>query len=156
MALGYRRGWVRFLFNDFFFSKAMKSFLFAALATASLLTSTGAFAAPFNNHDRDDRRYEQQRPGDRDFNHGYERRHRVAREEIARYEAQQHHDNDRRDNDRGRDDHFDRSQNYGFDRDHRVTQNERRDWERGHNYGYAQNHRVTPQERARWEAQYRR
>jgi hypothetical protein len=133
----------------------MKSFLFTALATASLLTSTGAFAAPFDNHDRDDRRYEQQRPGDRDFNYGYDRNHRVTREEIARYQAQHRNDNRGRDNDR-RDDHFDRNQNYGFDRDHRVTQDERRHWEMAHNYGYAQNHRVSPQERARWEAQYRR
>lgn len=129
----------------------MKSFLLAALATASLLSSTGAFAAaPFDHHDRDDRRYEQQRPGDRDFNYGYDRNHRVTREEIARYEAQHRYNHDRRD------DHFDRNQNYGFDRDHRVTPDERRRWEMAHNYGYAQNHRVTPQERARWETQYRR
>jgi len=129
----------------------MKSFLFAALATASLLTSTGAFAAaplagPGN-------RYEQQRPGDPDFNYGYDRRHRVTPQERARWEAQ--HRNDRRDDDR-RADKFDRNKNYGFDRDHRVTPDERRAWERAHNYGYAQNHRVTSQERARWEAQYRR
>ncbi|MDO7886727.1 hypothetical protein [Hymenobacter cheonanensis] len=129
----------------------MKSFLFAALATASLLASPSAFAAaPLDSHDRDGR-YEQQRPGDRDFNYGYDRNHRVSREEIARYQAQHRNDNRGRDND-----HFDRNQNYGFDRDHRVSPSERRDWERGHNYGYAQNHRVTPQERARWEAQYRR
>jgi hypothetical protein len=134
----------------------MKSFLFAALATASLLTSTSAFAAaPGNDYDRDGRRYEQQRPGDRDFNYGYDRNHRVTREEIARYQAQHRNDNRGRDNDR-RDDKFDRNKNYGFDRDHQVTRDERRDWERGHNYGYAQNHRVTTQERARWEAQYRR
>jgi hypothetical protein len=124
----------------------MKSFLFAALATASLLTSSCASATAFD-HDRDNR-YEQ-RPGDRDFNYGYDRNHRVTAQERARWEAQ--HRNDRRD-----DDKFDRSKNYGFDRDHRVTRDERRDWERSHNYGYAQNHRVTPQERARWEAQYRR
>ena len=128
----------------------MKSFLFAALASASLLTSTGAFAAaPSDNHDRDDRRFEQQRPGDRDFNYGYDRNHRVTPQERARWEAQ-HRNDDRRD------DKFDRSKNYGFDRDHRVSPDERRAWERAHNYGYAQNHRVTPQERARWEAQYRR
>lgn len=124
----------------------MKSFLLAALAAASLLTSTSAFAAsPFAGPGP---RYEQQRPGDRDFNYGYDRNHRVTPQERARWEAQ--HRNDRRD------DKFDRSKNYGFDRDHRVTPDERRDWERSHNYGYAQNHRVTPQERARWEAQYRR
>jgi hypothetical protein len=130
----------------------MKSFLFAALASASLLTSACASATAFD-HDRDGRRYEQQRPGDRDFNYGYDRNHRVTPQERARWEAQ--HRNDRRDDDR-RDDKFDRSKNYGFDRDHRVTPDERRAWERAHNYGYAQNHRVTPQERARWEAQYRR
>ncbi len=105
----------------------MKSFLFAALASAALLTSTGAFAAPTpaNDHDRDGRY--QQGPGRRD---------------------------DRRDD--HRDDHFDRNQNYGFDRNHRVTMEERRRWEMGHNYGYAQGHRVSREERARWEAQYRR
>jgi hypothetical protein len=136
----------------------MKSFLFAALATASLLTSTGAFAAaPLAGPGRD-HRYEQQRPGDRDFNYGYDRNHRVTPQERARWEAEHRNDrrdDDRRDNDR-RDDKFDRNKNYGFDRDHRVTPDERRDWERAHNYGYAQNHRVTTQERARWEAQYRR
>jgi hypothetical protein len=139
----------------------MKSFLFAALATASLLTSTGAFAAaPLAGPGS---RYEQQRPGDRDFNYGYDRNHRVTPPERARWEAQHRNDrreDDRRDNDRRkddrRDDKFDRNKNYGFDRDHRVTPDERRDWERAHNYGYAQNHRVTSQERARWEAQYRR
>jgi len=133
----------------------MKSFLFAALASAALLTSPSAFAAPTpaNDHDRDGRY--QQGPGDRNFNYGYDRNHRVTREEIARYEAQHRNDNRGRDNDR-RDDKFDRNQNYGFDRDHRVTQAERRAWERSYNYGYAQNHRVSPQERARWEAQYRR
>lgn len=131
----------------------MKSFLFAALATASLLTSTSAFAtAPLAGPGRDIR-YEQQRPGDRDFNYGYDRNHRVTPQERARWGAQ--HRNDRRADDR-RADKFDRSKNYGFDRDHKVTLEERRDWERNHNYGYAQNHRVTPQERARWEAQYRR
>jgi len=124
----------------------MKSFLFAALATASLLTSTGAFAAALPAGPGN--RYEQPRPGDRDFNYGYDRNHRVTPQERARWEVQ--HRNDRRD------DKFDRSKNYGFDRDHRVTPDERRDWERSHNYGYAQNHRVTTQERARWEAQYRR
>ena len=126
----------------------MKSFLFAALATASLLTSSCASATAFD-HDHDRAGHYEQRPGDRDFNYGYDRNHRVTPQERARWEAQ-HRNDDRRD------DKFDRSKNYGFDRDHRVTRDERRDWERSHNYGYAQNHRVTPQERARWEAQYRR
>ncbi|MGI4762802.1 MAG: hypothetical protein ACRYF0_18975 [Janthinobacterium lividum] len=129
----------------------MKSFLFAALASASLLASTSAFAAaPINNdHDRAGR-YEQGPNQRRDDNYGYDRNHKVTREEMARYQAQHRNDN------RGRDDKFDRNKNYGFDRDHKVTRDERRDWERGHNYGYAQDHRVSPQERARWEAQYRR
>jgi opacity protein-like surface antigen len=113
----------------------MKSFLFAALASATLLISTSAFAAPTpaNGHDRDGRY--QQGPARRDDQR-----------------------NDRRDDKRDdrRDDHFDRNQNYGFDRSHRVTMEERRRWEMGHNYGYAQNHRVSRQEQARWEAQYRR
>lgn len=134
----------------------MKSFLFAALASASLLASTSAFAAApiSDNHDRDGR-YEQGPGQHRDDNYGYDRNHRVTPQEMARYQAQHRNDNRGRDNDR-RDDKFDRNKNYGFDRDHRVTQNERRDWERGHNYGFDQNHRVSPQERARWEAQYRR
>lgn len=136
----------------------MKTSLFAALATAALLTATSAFAAPLPGPGHDGPRYEL-RPSDRDFNYGYPRGYRVSAKERARWEAA--HRNDRRDDDRRPDgrrdnDRFDRSQNYGFDRDHRVTPDERRRWEAAHNYGYDQNHRVTPQERARWEAQYRR
>lgn len=138
----------------------MKTSLFATLATAVLLTATSAFAAA----GPDGPRY-QQRPGDRDFNYGYDRNHTVTPKERARYEAA--HRNDRRDDNNGRadnrgrdndrrDDKFDRNKNYGFDRDHKVTREERRNWEQSHNYGYAQDHRVTPQERARWEASYRR
>ena len=123
----------------------MKISLFATFAAAALLTATSAFAAPFTGPDGP--RYEQQRPGNRDFNYGYAQNHRVSPQERARWEAQQHHD------DRRADDHFDRNQNYGFDRAHQATRDERRRWEEGHNYGYAQNHRVTPQEHARWETQ---
>ncbi|MFD1873064.1 hypothetical protein [Hymenobacter bucti] len=137
----------------------MKNTLFATLA-AVLLTATSTFAAPLPGPGRDiDGPRFAQGPGDRDFNYGYAKNHRVTNQERARWEAQ--HRNDRRadnrpNNDRRTDDRFDRNQNYGFDRDHKVTRDERRHWEEGHNYGYDQNHRVTPQERARWEASYRR
>ena len=133
----------------------MKNSLFAALA-AVLLTATSAFASPLAPRagDHDGPRVAQG-PGDRDFNYGYAKNHRVTDRERARWEAQ--HRNDRRADDRRTaDNRFDRNQNYGFDRDHKVTRDERRHWEEDHNYGYAQNHRVTPQERARWEASYRR
>ncbi len=130
----------------------MKNTLFATLA-AVLLTTASALAAPLPSHDHDGPRYEL-RPGDRDFNYGYSKGHRVSAKERARWEAA--HRNDRRADDRREADRFDRNQNYGFDRDHKVTRDERRHWEEAHNYGYAPNHRVTPQERARWEASYRR
>ncbi|MVN77311.1 hypothetical protein GO988_13330 [Hymenobacter sp. HMF4947] len=107
----------------------MKTFLFAALATA-LFATASVQAAPLQHGP--------------DFNQD----RRLSPREQARWDAA--HRNDRRD------DHFDRNQNFGFERDHRVTRDERRRWEAGHNYGYAQNHRVSPQERARWEDSYRR
>jgi hypothetical protein len=122
----------------------MKNALFATLA-AVLLTATSAFAAP-------DGPRITKGPGDRDFNYGYAKNHRVTDRERARWEAQHRNDRD----DRRADDRFDRNQNYGFERTHKVTRDERRHWEEAHNYGYAQNHRVTPQERARWESSYRR
>jgi hypothetical protein len=130
----------------------MKNALFATLA-AVFLTATSAFAAPLAGHDRDhDGPRFAQGPGDRDFNYGYAKNHRVTDRERARWEAQHRNDRD----DRRADDRFDRNQNYGFDRNHKVTRDERRHWEEAHNYGYAQNHRVSPQERARWESSYRR
>ena len=71
----------------------MKTTLFATLATAALLTATSAFAAPYNDHDHDGPRYEQQRPGDRNFNYGYDKKHRVTPQERARWEAEQRRNN---------------------------------------------------------------
>ncbi|TPG72202.1 hypothetical protein [Hymenobacter nivis] len=132
----------------------MKTSFFSAFAAIALLASTSAFAAPAPaaNHDRDDRR-PAQGPGNRyddrnskDFNYGYDRKHRVTPQERARWEAA--HRNDRRD------DHRD---------DHRgpavavVAPSQQARWEaeRRNNYGYAKNHRVTDQERARWDAAHR-
>lgn len=120
----------------------MKTSFFSAFAAVALLASTSAFAAPAPaaNHDRDDRRVDQG-PGNRyddrnskDFNYGFDRKHRVTPQEKARWEAA-----------------------------HQgpavvvVSPQERARWEaeRRNNYGYAKNHRVTAQERARWEAAHR-
>ena len=106
-----------------------------SLATALLLT-TSAFAAPAPGHDdnrrpsidcRDDR-------NDKDFNYGYDKKHRVTPQEKARWEAA--HRNDRYDNQRN--DRYD----------------DRRD-QRDFNYGYDKNHKVTAREKARWEAAHR-
>lgn len=118
----------------------MKNSLFVLLTTATLLTSGSAFAAPVTALST---ARVAQGPGDRDFNYGYAKNHRVTPQEKARWEAE--HRSDKRDD-----------KNYGFDRDHKVTTEERRKWEEAHNYGYANDHKVTPQEKARWEAQYRR
>jgi hypothetical protein len=111
----------------------MKASLFSIIAAAALFTSTASFAAagPYDNHrnDRDDR-------NSKDFNYGFDKKHRVTPQERARWEAA-HRDNrndDRRDDrqDNRRDEQFDRNQNYGFDRDHRVTPQERARWEASH------------------------
>jgi hypothetical protein len=117
----------------------MKASLFSIIAAAMLLASSPSFAAaagPYdtyrNDHGRDDR-------NGKEFNYGFDKKHRVTPQERARWEAA-HRDNrndDRRDdrNDNrndNRNDHFDRNQNYGFDRDHRVTPQERARWEAAH------------------------
>lgn len=96
----------------------MKSFLFAALASAALLTSASAFAAPTptNDHDRDGRyqqgpaRYDDRRDDhfDRNQNYGFERDHRVTMQERRRWEM---------------------GHNYGYAQNHRVSRDERARWE---------------------------
>jgi hypothetical protein len=120
-------------FHAFFFAETMKASLFSIIAAATFLAATPSFAAasangPYDNHrndhDRDDR-------NSKDFNYGFDKKHRVTPQERARWEAA-HRDNrndDRRDD---RHDQFDRNQNYGFDRDHRVTPQERARWESAH------------------------
>jgi hypothetical protein len=124
----------------------MKTTLFSILAAATLLVSAPSFAAappafPFDNHKPYDRLNDR---NDKDFNYGFDKRHRVTPQERARWEAAHRDDrrddrNDRRDDDR-RDDRYDR-------RDDRN--------DRDFNYGFDKKHRVTPQERARWEAAHR-
>ncbi|MBO0357544.1 hypothetical protein J0X19_06270 [Hymenobacter sp. BT186] len=104
-----------------------------SLATV-LLLATSAFAAPAPGHD-DNRRKEIARRddrNDRDFNYGYDRKHKVTAQERARWEAAHRNDrNDYRDNDR-RDDRNDRDFNYGYDKKHKVTAQERARWEAAH------------------------
>ena len=146
------------------FNFIMKSTLLSLAAAFLLVTST--FAAPAPGQDnrnqdvarRDDR-------NDKDFNYGYDKKHKVTPAEKARWEAA--HKNDKRD-DRKEDDR--RDANYGYDKNHKVTPQEKARWEAAHkndrkddnrrndkdfNYGYAKNHRVTAQEKARWEAAHR-
>ncbi|WP_223649469.1 hypothetical protein [Hymenobacter psoromatis] len=90
----------------------MKSFLFAALASATLLASTSAFAAPTpaNDHDRRDR-YEYDRHDDRfdrDQNYGFDRDHRVSMQERR---------------------HWEMGHNYGYAQDYRVRREEHARWE---------------------------
>lgn len=118
----------------------MKTTLFSILAAATLFVSTPSFAAapaanPFDNRKAYDRLNDR---NDRDFNYGYDKKHRVTPQERARWEAA--HRDDRRDdrnNDR-RDNRFDdrnsRDFNYGFDKSHRVTAKERARWEAAHRY----------------------
>lgn len=118
----------------------MKASLFSIVAAALLLASAPSFAAapvatnPFDNHGPYDRFSDR---NSKDFNYGFDKKHRVTPQERSRWEAD--HRNDRRDDDRRdarkddrKDDRFDRNQNYGFDRDHRVTPQERARWEAAH------------------------
>jgi hypothetical protein len=122
----------------------MKTTLFSILAAATLFVSTPSFAAapaanPFDNRKAYDRLNDR---NDRDFNYGYDRKHRVTPQERARWEAAHRNDrfDDRRDNrnDDRRDNRFDdrnsRDFNYGFDKSHRVTAKERARWEAAHRY----------------------
>ncbi|OGX90092.1 hypothetical protein [Hymenobacter coccineus] len=125
----------------------MKTSFFSAFAAIALLASTSAFAAPAANHDRDDyrpgpsNRYDDR--NSKDFNYGYDRKHRVTPREQARWEA---------------------AHRYDYRDDRRgpavvvvATPQQQARWEaeRRNNYGYARTHRVTDQERARWDAAHR-
>ncbi|MFC7669990.1 hypothetical protein ACFQT0_23445 [Hymenobacter humi] len=156
------------------------------IAAATLLASSTSFAAApaavsVASHDPYDRYNDRT---SKDFDYGYDKRHRVTARERERWEAAHRYDRDER-NDR-----YDRNQNYGYEQNHRVTSAERARWETqqreaqlraaqqreaelraaqqreaqqrasqnngySSNYGYDRNHRVTPQERARWEAAHR-
>jgi hypothetical protein len=122
------------IFHSF---EIMKASFFSIVAAALLLTSASSFAAasvaagPFDNHGPYDRFSDR---NSKDFNYGFDKKHRVTPQERNRWEAD-HRNDDRRDNDRRNDrndDRFDRNQNYGFDRDHRVTPQERARWEAAH------------------------
>ena len=87
----------------------MKSFLFAALASATLLTSASAFAAPTPANDHD--RYEHDRRDDhfdRNQNYGFDRDHRVTLQERR---------------------HWEMGHTYGYALTHRVSRQERARWQ---------------------------
>ncbi|MBO2009431.1 hypothetical protein [Hymenobacter negativus] len=114
----------------------MKTTLFSILAAATLFVSAPSFATapaafPFDNHGPYDRLNDR---NDKDFNYGFDKRHRVTSQERARWEAA--HRDDRRDDRRDNrfDDRNSRDFNYGYDRNHRVTDKERARWEAAHRY----------------------
>ena len=131
----------------------MKAPLFSALATALLLASSSASfaaapaAAPFANHDDPRDRYNDR--NSKDFNYGFDKKHRVTPAERARWEAA-HRDDDRRDNRRDND-RFDGRRDNDRRDDNRFDDRNSKDF----NYGFDKKHRVTAQERARWEAAHR-
>lgn len=118
----------------------MKTALFSILAAATLFVSTPSMAAAPATHPTDNRKPYDRRDdrNDKDFNYGFDKKHRVTPQERSRWESA--HRDDRRDDrqDDRRDDRFnDRSSrdfNYGFDKKHRVTAQERARWEAAHRY----------------------
>jgi hypothetical protein len=132
----------------------MKSSFFSILAAASLLATTSFAAAPAAfGHDG---RPTQQNPNDRlndrndkDFNYGFDKKHKVSPDERKRWEEA--HKNDRKDDrkdykedrkDDRKDDHRDgKDNNYGFDKNHRVTPEERARWEAAHKNDRRDDHR---------------
>ncbi|UOG76529.1 hypothetical protein MTX78_07990 [Hymenobacter tibetensis] len=130
----------------------MKTSLLSLAAAFVLFSSTASLAAAPDHRDDDRRRTENSRyddRNDRDFNYGYDKKHRVTPAEKARWEAA--HRTDRRDYDK-RD-----YNNRQADRYDRRDSNNRYDGrnEKDFNYGYDKKHKVTSQERARWEAAHR-
>lgn len=103
----------------------MKLASFAHLTAAALLTATSAFAAPGPAHwpadPRRDHRAQEHRPApprpadhfDRAQNYGFDRAHRVSREERYRWEA---------------------AHNYGYATGHRVSPQERARWEASYHH----------------------
>ena len=126
----------------------MKTAFFSLIAAATLLASTPSFAAapaaayPHDNHGPADRYNDR---NSKDFNYGFDKKHRVTPQEQARWEAT--HRDDRRDD--HRDDH--RDDRKDDRRDDRFNDRNNKDF----NYGFERNHRVTPQERTRWETAHR-
>ncbi|QNH60986.1 hypothetical protein [Hymenobacter sediminicola] len=124
-----------------------------SLATALLLT-TAATAAPHQASPgqdiarRDDRK-------DKDFNYGYDKKHKVTAEEKARWEAA--HKTGQQPANRP-----------AADKNRQLTAEEKARWEarknaskadkkgdrkdgKDFNYGYEKNHKVTAEEKARWD-----
>ena len=132
----------------------MKTALLSLLAAASLLAST-ASAAPAtarhggtanvvqNPHDRLNDR------NDKDFNYGFDKKHRVTPEELKRWEEA--HRTDRKD-----DKHDGRKDDHKDDK-HDNRKNDKHDDrnDKDFNYGFDKKHKVTPEERTRWEAAHR-
>ncbi|MDO7849496.1 hypothetical protein Q5H92_24235 [Hymenobacter sp. M29] len=132
----------------------MKTSLLSILAAASLMAST-AMAAPTtasasatiqqNPYDRLNDR------NDKDFNYGFDKKHRVTPDERKRWEEA--HRNDRKEDKRDRkedrkDDKRDEKNDRKYDK--RDDRNDK-----DFNYGFDKKHRVTNEERARWEAAHR-
>ncbi|WP_303310195.1 hypothetical protein [Hymenobacter sp. BT730] len=127
----------------------MKTSLFSFAAALALLVTTGSFSAsaadlPDNNRREAARRDDRY---DKDFNYGYDRRHKVTATERARWEAAQRQEanyraaqqaaaqRNRQDAQRQadrRNDRYDKDFNYGYDRNHRVSAAERARWEAAH------------------------
>ncbi|MDO7853013.1 hypothetical protein [Hymenobacter convexus] len=120
----------------------MKTSFLSILAAASLMAST-AIAAPATSHTAAtvlQNPYDRQNDrNDKDFNYGFDKKHRVTPDERKRWEEA--HRNDRKDDKHDRkderkydkrDDRNDKDFNYGFDKKHRVTNEERARWEAAH------------------------
>lgn len=135
----------------------MKTSLFSVIAAASLLGTTAFAAAPTSSiHDRDGRPSAQQNPNDRfndrndkDFNYGFDKKHKVTSDERKRWEDAHKDRKDDRKEDRKdyKEARKDDRKDYKDDR-----KDDRKD---DKNYGYDKNHKVTPEERARWEAAHK-
>jgi hypothetical protein len=155
----------------------MKNSFFSILAAASLLATT-SFAAPASfTNDRDGRAGTQQNPNerfndrnDKDFNYGFDKKHKVTPEERKRWEDA--HKNDRKDQKDDRkdfkkdqkDDRKDLKKDLKDDRkdfkkdqkdDRKEFKKDQKDDRKDNNYGFDKNHKVTPEERARWEAAHK-
>ena len=131
----------------------MKASFFSILAAASLLATTSFAATPASFEP--DSRPAQQNPNDRfnnrndkDFNYGFDKKHKVTPDERKRWEDA--HKNDRKDD--RKDNKEDRKDRKDDQKD--VRKDDRKDG-KDSNYGYDKNHRVTPEERSRWEAAHR-
>lgn len=125
----------------------MKTSLFSFAAALALLATTGSITATAADHENKYERREADRR-DKDFNYGYDRRHKVTASERARWEAAQR----RQDNYRGAQQSA-AQRNRMEDQHEADRRNDRNDKE--FNYGYDRSHRVSAAECARWEATHR-